>query len=419
MPSLLHINDNDLVLQQDSNLHHSRGYVWFNGANLEYDSSALQRCRLHPQQINNRYWQQCDQSSIARNDAGMRHAADLVWQHLNLFHERGVSEFGLVVPSHYQSSNLQLLLGICKASQIQATALVNKAVLALHQKISQAGEYAHIDVQMHQTVVSKVVATNGLVALGDVEVIQDVGVHLIEEALLKSLQSNFIQNDRFDPLHDAVYEQQLFDQLPAMAKTIIEQGKAQVSINGSGQTHSVNLEASEFNAVLKPFIDRVLKVAADQVFIDFNGAFDHVAPSQVSDSGLIHLSSEQLPDHSLINFTDGQVQLIYQTELPYQANAANAATPRKSIESVQRSESTSKLFILASGKALPLSRAKISLSSGQLNLSLGEQGNALSLLSAGELFVVGAEDRKQPQVNDRLASNLVDGVLTVIEVVQT
>jgi len=148
----------------------------------------------------------------------------------------------LVVPSHYRESNLQLLLGIAKACQLEVKGLVNKAVVALQSQAPADGDYWHFDVQLHQTVCSRVHVSGGLLKLGDIEILSDVGIHLMQEALLKGLQNNFIQNSRFDPLHDAATEQQLFDQLAPIAMQLSEAGKASVGLEHQGRLHNATLD---------------------------------------------------------------------------------------------------------------------------------------------------------------------------------
>ena len=419
MQSILHINDNNLLLQGAADVKRSQGYVWIKGDQLVFDKqgdlSAVKHCRLHPQQINNRYWQQCDQSSIPKNDAGMRHAADLIWQHLAEFQKGGVSELSLIVPSHYQSENLQLLLGIAKATRLKINALVNKAVLATQLHISDAGKFCHIDVQLHQTVVSWLEINDGQLSLADVEVIQDVGIHLMEEALLKSLQANFIQNDRFDPLHDAAYEQQLFDQLPSLASKLIDKGKTTVTVQGNGHAHSVGYEASEFNLVLQSFFDRLLgvKAQAKTAFIDFNAAFQDAIPAAIADSGFKHLSSNALPKDSAFMRTSSGENLVYQTEMSL--NGVVAPITKEPIKAAPKLAGA--LHLVLAGKAVAIDHAHLDLAAGELKLSYAKVGNAMSLIESGQLTVLGDDGRKQLRANDRLGSALVDGVLSVIQVI--
>ena len=76
MTDVLHINDNKLLLQQSGPHFATQGYAWLAGDQVSFDlgtnadHSAVKRCRVAPQEINNRYWMQCDQSAISSNAGG-------------------------------------------------------------------------------------------------------------------------------------------------------------------------------------------------------------------------------------------------------------------------------------------------------------------------------------------------------------
>ena len=79
MTHILYINDNNLRLQvfggdaNAENIIHSKGYAWLKGDQVVFDTdkenAPIKFCRLAPQEINNRYWQQCEKSSISSNAA--------------------------------------------------------------------------------------------------------------------------------------------------------------------------------------------------------------------------------------------------------------------------------------------------------------------------------------------------------------
>lgn len=450
MVDALHINDNNLVLESAGQRSVSQGYAWLKGDQVLFDidqlDSPVSHCRVAPQQINNRYWQQCEQSAIPANGAGMRHAADLVWQHLNqLRQQKNLTDLILVVPSHYRESNLQLLLGIAKACQLEVKGLLNKAVLALQNELQADGEYWHFDVQLHQTVCSRIGLAKGLVSLAEVEILSDVGIYLMQEALLKGLQNNFIQNDRFDPLHDAATEQQLFDQLPNIAMQLADTGKASVGLEHQGRLHNTTLDAKEWQALLAPFSDRLIDVSgsADGSYIDFNAAFDNAGLDLLTQAGFIQM-------HQAVNFPVGYEavasdsgSIIYRTDLPLSKPRAkptkNADVSKQAIEQsklaanshdklsqAQEKSSTSPFnadvslplvtHVLCGGKAMPVANAYITTENGVLGLQQGAQGNVQQLLSSGGLFILNDEGRRELKINDRIGSNLADGVLTVIQV---
>ena len=108
----------------------SQGYAWLKDDEVLFDVNHSERpvdhCRLAPQQVNNRYWQQCAQTAIASNGAGMRHAADLIWKHLSeVKAKHELTALALVVPAHYRDTHLQLLLGVAKATGLTISALIS------------------------------------------------------------------------------------------------------------------------------------------------------------------------------------------------------------------------------------------------------------------------------------------------------
>lgn len=430
MVEVLHINDNNLLLQNDQRIAGSQGYAWFKGADVVFDlgdEKPVNACRLSPQEMNNRYWQQCEQSAIPMNAAGMRHAADLVWKHLSALKEHfDLEQLVLVVPSHYREVNLQLLLGVAKACGLNVVGLVNKAVVALANAGVPDGEYRHIDVQLHQTVCSNITIANGVAKRGDVDVLSDVGIHLMQEALLKGLQSNFIQNDRFDPLHDAATEQQLFDQLASIANNIDKSGKASIALEHQSRLHNSVIDDKEWRALLRPFSDRLASKAADvdQCFIDLNAAFDGANLAALIEHGFGDLnSSPSVSVNSLVQ-TDIAGGIVYKTELPLATRSnSKPSEPSTARSSVTKTESQLKTIdiaqathVLLAGRALPIDRAEVQFSSGMLNLVLGDDINIQALLNSGRLTVLNDPGRTKLEPNDRLGSDLADGVVSAIQV---
>ena len=436
MTSLLYINDNQLRLQQTNGLVvSSQGYAWLSDSAVVFDinsevTSAVQQCRIKPQQINNRYWQQCDQSSITANSLGLRHSADLIWQHLGQLkaaHQLG--ELVLVVPSHYQEPHLQLLLGIAKACDLSVIGLVNKAVAELSRHRLADGDYFHVDVQLHQTVCSKVVVDNGEYTLADVQILQDVGIHFMQEALLHGLQNIFIQDDRFDPLHDAVTEQQLFDQLPAIAMSLSASGNVNVGVEHHTRLHNINLEAAAWTQILVPFKDRVQdfigaqKGASKSAYIDLNNAFGEAGLDGLDQSifTVVDVNHTDKSERFLSNNKDA-TSVLYQTQLSTSVviGVSDLESINKRVDSNAREEaplSQRPTHITFLGRAIALNQAFIEHNEHGLEMQKKNQGNLVSLLRDKKLFIINDESRQNLKLNDRIGSHLADGILTVIQVV--
>ena len=443
MSAILYINDNNLLLQQGGSVERAQGYAWLRETGVEFDG-ALETCRLEPQQINNRYWQQCDQSSIASNGASMRHAADLVWGHLSeLKQQHDLQQVALIVPSHYQTANLQLLLGICKSCQIEVSQLMNKAVLALQSKVSDNGTYVHVDLQLHQTVCSQLEVSDGNIKLSNVDVLHEISIQGIQDSLLRAMQECFIRADRFDPLHYAETEQQLFNQIPLAAAEIAEHGKANLLVEYQGKLHTVSIDIKQWNKALQPSIDKITKAgranSAAHAYLQFNNIFSGsaFAPFDAASFTVLEDSAVAEPSHVSAAKTQSG-ELIYITELPIivsasakltsaaaSAKAAAGQTQASAVPTTPNKASPTPLsngdastHLLQAGVAVPLAKAHIDTSGTQLGLQQAEVSNAQILLDTGQIFVMSDPQRKYLQADDRIGSEMVDGVITVIRVLE-
>ncbi|MBX2849875.1 MAG: hypothetical protein KTR16_16240 [Acidiferrobacterales bacterium] len=443
MTAILYISDNDIRLQKtisstEEQIIRSQGYAWFKGDKVVFDTdhanAPIKSCRLAPQEMNNRYWSQCEKSSIAKNMAGMRHAADLIWKHLSeLQKQHQIDQLIVIVPSHYQSNNLQLLLGIFQSLNIEVVGLVNGALLSLQDKVTQDGDYRHIDVQLHQTVCSHFRVDNGLAKLGNVEIIQSVGIQAIQDTLLKVLQTQFIQNDRFDPLHYAETEQQLFDALPDIALVVNESAKAMVNVKHQNQSYNSSIDMKIWSDALSPYINELESVAAEseKAFIQFNGAFDPQAMSMVVAENINLLEPlllNNIPSSLLQKESDGSLHYVTELEIADSSSALDSVDNVRSNntsksnegqngQAIAKTELTGATHLLQAGIAIPIEHCGLEIEGKELILHARAKGNAQSLLASGKLFVMGDDSCKEFRPNDRLGSHLADGVITVIQVV--
>jgi hypothetical protein len=291
-------------------------------------------------------------------------------------------------------------------------------------------------VQLHQTVCSRISVSDDLVKLGEIEILSDVGIHVMQEALLKGLQNNFIQNDRFDPLHDAATEQQLFDQLPSIAMQLAESGKASISLQHQSRLHTTTLDAKDWQALLSPFSNRLLKVggSTDTSYIDLNAAFGSAGLDLLTQTGFIQIHEAVIVSLSQAGYVSDSGSIIYRTDLPVLTSnddrlSKTKASPMSAGETLNHaaaelSEAPSIVnaavqqatHILCSGKAMPIVNAQLNTDNGVLGLQQSTSGNIQELLNSGHLFILNDDGRTQLQTNDRIGSNLADGVLTVIQV---
>ena len=438
------ISDNQLQIFAPELLGSSSGYCWLRGEDVIFDVNSdvapLEVSRLHPDQINNRYWHYCDQSAVAQNQAGMRNCADLVWRHLDeLKNKYNLLRVALVVPSHYQNHQLELLLAIAQAAGLTPTKVINKAVfVAASMGLSQGDLLTHVDVQLHQTVVSFLSADANGVHLKSFETIPGCSISGLQESILAALQASFIERDRFDPFHNALTEQQLFSQIEPATHTIASKGVATFNADLNTNLYTTSLDEPAFKAACESRFKALGDILKDASIVDFNSAFSQSLMSKIlSEWG--STVSEVLDPQSYIDALSAFSKAAANSEqdeaavddvqyfnsiahLPNgNSKTAKRVKPQKQAASSKptKAESDSPAnatHVQIGGVAVNVSQASITFTNGRMGLEVGEP-NLSSSLAKGRITSVSGEPRTLPlTVGERLVSDLADGVITAIKV---
>ena len=282
-----------------------------------------------------------------------------------------------------------------------------------------------------------VTVQSGRAQLGSVETIQNVGIYAMQDALLKSLQHSFIQNDRFDPLHYASTEQQLFDQLSDVANEIEKVGKGNVNVEHESRVHSASVDKKQWNSAVSPILNKLINSASatntKAIYVDANAAFSTGNMSVGNGVGLADLPTRGMTMLDPISIIDSQLLISntntpgivdYLTDLPVTATHSAKArepaitpaaptelkTPSAALNGGQASH------LLQAGLALPIDKSELRADGGQLTLHKADVGNVQAMLNEQKVFVLNDNDRRELRANDRLGSNLADGVVAVINV---
>ena len=437
MPTVLYINDNQLLLEHDGTVTHSQGYAWLTNKKLHFDldpqNRAVNHSRLDPAQINSSYWQNCNESSIVQNDQGLQNAADLIWAHLSqLIDGKGINEIYFVVPPHYHEQNLELLLGIASACNLKVLGMVNKAALEISQVAEGGGLYTHWDIQLHQCVKSQVRVDQGQCTLDNVELVRGLSIQSVQDNLLRYLQTLFIQNDRFDPLHLAETEQQLFDQLFDVSSQLLDKGKANISVQHGSNLHSVNIDSQQWREALQAALS-VLSDQNDKTLLSYNGShplflIDQVSPdeqlqvhSKLSEKTLTHIVANSDGENNASDYwvtlpTVSSTPRDKQIEQTLEKSHVAPEEPNTKREQSFRAETEdqSVTHLLHNGIAVPLEDAYIEFRDNQMALGTSNGSPVFTLLEQNKAYIVSDSSRQTLRVNDRIASNLADGVVLAV-----
>ncbi|MBT1063100.1 hypothetical protein KJY73_05900 [Bowmanella sp. Y26] len=205
---ILAINDIALSLHRQGQHIEHLCLVCEQDKQLLFDQQALAKQRLVPGQCTSSYWQQLSLEPI-KSAEGVRHAADLAHQQLLTLAEKvGASPVLVAVPASLTQTQLSLLLGIMRETPWQVTGLINTALASLING-AETGAHLHIALHSKQSVITELTASDNL-SQGNHQLVSGVGLDPLCEHLMKHLARRFIQEQRFDPMHQGSTEQALY-----------------------------------------------------------------------------------------------------------------------------------------------------------------------------------------------------------------
>jgi hypothetical protein len=266
---IINLNDCNLSLTIAGQSWHTAGFATLTATGAVFGEQAQQQARLQPLLSFNQFWDQLSLEAIHNGSTKFRHYADFAYhQLLNLRQQASnCQQVILAVPASFNREQLALLLGIFQQCAWQVIGLVDSGLAAIVDKAS--GNALYLDIQLHQcllTQLSSNVAVKGKVTVKGSDIVTAAGLTHLYRHWATYLAEQFIAQCRFDPLHDAKTEQQLYDILPQLLNptdddlNLTLQGKQVKLKRQSLKRHSLAL----FEPLLKAIAQHP---ATDQLFI--------------------------------------------------------------------------------------------------------------------------------------------------------
>jgi hypothetical protein len=224
----------------------SPGYALVTNQGITTGNAALEKAYLQPQQSFNQYWRQLNLSPLSSPTPQARHNADLAYAQLLQLHQESGSpeEIIFAAPGNFDRDQLSIVLGLAKASPFKTVGLVDSAVVAASQSntsLTTKNQLLHLDIQLHQLVLTRLSVDNHIERT-DVDVMTDIGLTTFYDNWARYIADQFIQQYRYDPLHTAQGEQQLYDSLPNWLEKINDHQELAVSLDSPQGSYRLNLD---------------------------------------------------------------------------------------------------------------------------------------------------------------------------------
>ena len=218
MSLLLELNDAALSLYRDGHpIYQQPAIALIGPQGPTFGDQALKSARLQPQQVNQQYLARLNADPLPRPGKGVANHADLVYRHLLEIKDLADEPLAVAVPGFLTGDQLGVLLGIAEEVGIPMRGFVDSAVLMGSVAELPPATWL-LDLHATRCCLTELRTGGGEVSRGAVEDIAGFGLNACLDGWANLVADRFVQDTRFDPLHAAESEQQIYDQLRAWAE---------------------------------------------------------------------------------------------------------------------------------------------------------------------------------------------------------
>jgi hypothetical protein len=237
------------LLQVDGEALESPGFALPDEAQLLVGKAAEGRARLHPLQVNNTFWDQLNTEPLKQPSKYARNHAEMAYAHLAHIWEGiagGSNEMVMAVPAFFARDQLGLILGITEALSIPLKGMVCLSVAAASKPCPDQ-VLLHLDIHLHRSEVTFLEQGERLTQK-DVATAGQKGLRHLYSEWVKTIAEAFVRTTRFDPLHEASTEQELYDRLPAVMAGLQLNPSVLFEMVVGSKSYRVNLSRELFAA---------------------------------------------------------------------------------------------------------------------------------------------------------------------------
>lgn len=260
--------DHPRLLEVDGSHVASPGVAFREGKHWILGKVAEEKSHLEPPLSNNRFWEDLRE---ARRD-GLHLASshrELAYFHLDQIWKKVKKEGDeliIGVPGHFDRETLALILGITEALSIPVKGFVSLP-LAATSAIDRNHSLIHLDIYLHRIVVTLLHQGDQLSQVS-VLTAEDCGLDRLYKDWVKAIADEFVRLTRFDPLHKASTEQELFDHLPWLVDEFCKTSSLWLEMGTAPRQHRIpvarDLLKEKSATVVGEIVRLVQQTARDQ-----------------------------------------------------------------------------------------------------------------------------------------------------------
>ena len=267
----LEINDSGILaaggsppglLDLDGALQESPGFALPQKKGLLVGKTAADQALLFPRQILNRFWDQLNTEPLEQGGKYFpQNHAEIVYHHLALIWQqlqaRG-DQIVMAVPSFYDREQLGLILGIAQELGMPVRGFLPLS-LAAAAPVDPARMLLHLDIHLHRIEVVYLEQGEDL-TVRDSATTADKGLLRLYRQWVEMIAREFVRTTRFDPLHQAALEQQLYDRLPGVLTHFEHNSSMLFEITGGATPYRITLQREGIIGEAESIFSEILRL---------------------------------------------------------------------------------------------------------------------------------------------------------------
>ncbi len=203
------------LLDVDGQKRESPGFAIPEKENLLVGNAAAAKAHLVPLQVINTFWDQLSTNPLERKNSHAQNQAEIACAHLSYVWENikmHGDELIFAVPDHYGQEQMGLILGMTQELSIPVRGFVSLPIAASRDPRPDA-LLLYLDIHLHRLEIVRLGQGDHLTRENSLSV-QDIGLDQLYRSWVESVAQEFVRTTRFDPLHQAATEQEIYDRLP-------------------------------------------------------------------------------------------------------------------------------------------------------------------------------------------------------------
>ena len=252
------------LLQTDGTHMESPAFALPEKKQLLLGRQAEEKAHLQPLLINNRFWDQLNTEALKQRNKFAQSHAEIACAHLARIWDR-IKEHGddvlIAVPGFLSQYQLGLVRSIADELSIPLRGLVTIPIAAA-QEPRRDHLLVHVDIHLHRTEMA-VLDQDERLSLMDTLAVPGKGLHYLYKEVVEAIAEEFVRLTRFDPLHEATSEQELYNRLPHILSALRQKGSVRFEITTDMKSYRVKLSTVFFIQRCEALFAEVRRVIAD------------------------------------------------------------------------------------------------------------------------------------------------------------